>query len=221
MTTEAPSEQQEDEIKYLLLAESQVERLQAADMLFRCYGVVTMRSIEHHHPGLSVHDHQDILTAAIDRFVELFPQETDLIDRPLRPRLLRVAYFVGREHYRKASRRRERESGDSDLVQAVAQSLEGSDFGRTWHHVADASFRERVGAAIRAVAAGMKPRQRQIALFLAETWGMEYTEHEAIAEIYRTSGERLTRDQYKRALDEVRIKLREPIRRLLNEEGYA
>lgn len=219
MTPETSTDPQEDEIKYLLLAENEEERLRAADSLFLLYGVDLMRSIQHHHPGLNGDEHHDILVDAIERFSEIFPVETGMIDRPIKPRLLRTAYFVGREHYRKISGRREREVGE--MIDDVAKSLKDSEFGSTWHEVADESFRNRVGEEIRKVAAQLKPRQRQIALFFAETWGMEFAEREAITEIFRTSGQRLTRDQYKRALDEVRGKLREPIRKLIIEEGYG
>lgn len=219
MIPEVSTERQEDEIKYLLLAETEEERLLAADSLFNLYGVDLMRSIQHHHPGLNADDHHDILVLAIERFSQKFPVESDSFDRPIKPRLLRTAYFVGKELYRKISGRREREVGE--MIDEVAKSLKDSEFGSTWHDVADESFRKRVGDEIRIVAAQLKPRQRQIALFFADTWGMELTEREAITEIFRTSGERLTRDQYKRALDEVRGKLREPIRKLLTEEGYG
>ena len=68
-------------------------------------------------------------------------------------------------------------------------------------------------------AANFKPRQRQIAFWFAERWSAELSEKDAIQEIFQTTNERLTRDQFKRALDEVRKKLREPIINLLNEEG--
>lgn len=213
------TETEEDEIKYLLLAESEEERLLAADALFRSFGRQTMRCIEHHHPGLSWQDHQEVLLMAIERFCHNFPRRPQAIEKPLLPQLLRTAWNVGREAYRTLARRREREV--EEIVGSVANVLEDSDLGQTWHEVMNEEFRRRIGTEIRVLAATLKPRQRQIAMMMAETWGFEFTEAESIAEIFRTSGVRLTRDQYKRALDEVRKKLRNPIIEILTEEGLC
>lgn len=209
----------DDEIKYLLLSEDETTRLQGSDVLLQKYGQAVMQCIEYHHPGLNIPDREAALIAAIERFTHLFRQDSANLDRPIKPQLLRVAFFVGREVYRKVARRREREV--SDVIACVAETLKDSELGATWHDVMDTSFRTRVSDEIRRVASNLKPRQRQIALMLAETWGFELTEHESIHEIFRTSGERLTRNQFKRALDEVRNKLRQPILKILIEEGIC
>ncbi len=209
----------EDEIKYLLLSDDEDERLQAADALFRAHREQIMRCIEYHHPGLNLPDRQDVLLSSIERFVHTFRNDPRRVERSLKPQLLRTVILVGKEKYRKIARRQERETGD--LIESVAETLKDSELGETWHQVMDASFRDRVRLEIQKVAACLKPRQRQIAIMFAETWGLELTEKESIDEIFRTSGDRLTRDQFKRALDEVRKKLREPILRLLKEEGIC
>ena len=210
---------EEDEIKYLLLSDDENERLRAADALFQAYGEAIMRCIEYHHPGLNVPDRQAVLIQSIERFTQLFRKDSATLDRPLKAQLLRTTIFVGKEVYRKLTRRREREV--SDVIDSVAETLKDSELGSTWHQVMDASFRARVTDEVRRVAAGLKPRQRQIAMMFSETWGLELSQQEAIAEIFKTSGERLTRDQFKRGLDEVRSKLRQPILKLLNEEGIC
>lgn len=210
---------EDDEIKYLLLSDDEDERLRAADALLQAYGETIMRCIEYHHPGLNVPDRRAVLIQSIERFTHIFRQESANLDRPLKAQLLRTVIFVGKEVYRKLARCREREV--SDLIDSVAETLKDSEIGSTWHEVMDASFRKRVSDEVRRVAAGFKPRQRQIAMMFAETWGLELSEQEAIAEIFKTSGERLTRDQFKRGLDEVRSKLRQPILKILHEEGIC
>jgi len=211
------TDEQEDEIKLLLLSDEEEEQLRAANLLYAAHKETILRCIEHHHPGLNNHDQEAALLASIERFVHVFRGDASLIDRPLKPRLLRTAFLVGSEVYRKVARQQARERGD--LFDAVAETLKDSELGHTWHEVMDNSFRQRVSDKIREFADGLKPRQRQIALMYAKKWGLELSEKEAIAEIYRTSGERLTRDTFKRAFDEVRQKLREPILKILIEEG--
>jgi hypothetical protein len=210
------TDDQEDEIKLLLLSDDKEEQVRGQNLLFAAHKEDILHCIEYHHPGLGSDDQEAALLSSIDRFLQVFRRDGSLIDRPLKPPLLRTAILVGREIYRKIARRRERQD---DLISAVAETLRDSEIGNTWGKLADSSFRERVSNKIREVAADLKPRQRQIALMFAETWGLGLSEQEAIDEIYRTSGERLTRDSYKRALDEVRNKLREPVLRILIEEG--
>jgi hypothetical protein len=219
MTPQAQPEDRDDEIKYLLLSEDEHERLQAADALFQAFGREIMSCIEYHHPGLNPQDQEAALFLSIERFVLIFRSDSSRLDRPLKPQLLRTTFMVGREVYRKVARRQDREIGD--LLGSVAETLRDSELGQTWHELMDASFRQRVREEIRKVASGLKPRQRQIAMMFAETWGLEFTEQESITEIFRTTGERLTRDQFKRALAEVKQKLREPIMKILKEEGIC
>jgi hypothetical protein len=214
-----PPPTDEDELKYLLLSEDEGDRNNAADALHNTFGSDMMRCIEYHHAGLNEADQQEVYLKSIERFVQNFRCSGASINRPLKPQLLRTAIWVGKEKYRKVSRTQERERGD--LIEAVAASLRDSDLGQTWRDVADESFRIRVRDSIIVIAARLKPRQRQIAMGLAENWGRELTEKEAIDAIFRTSGERLTRDQFKRAMDEVCKKLREPVLKLLIEEGIC
>jgi hypothetical protein len=210
------TDEQEDEIKLLLLSDDEEEQIRGKNLLFAAHKEHILHCIEYHHPGLGSDDQEAALLGSIDRFLHVFRRDASLIDRPLKPPLLRTAILVGREIYRKIARRRERQD---DLISAIAETLRDSEIGNTWGKLADSSFRERVSNKIREVAADMKPRQRQIAFMFAETWGLGLSELEAIEEIYRTSGERLTRDSYKRGLDEVRNKLRDPILKILIEEG--
>lgn len=208
--------EQEDEIKLLLLSDEEEEQVRGKNLLFAAYKEDILHCIEYHHPGLGSDDQEAALLGSINRFFQVFRRDASLIDRPLKPPLLRTAILVGREIYRKIAQRRKRQD---DLVSAIGETLRDSEIGNTWGKLADNSFRERVSNKIREVATDLKPRQRQIAFMFAETWGLGLSEQEAIDEIYRTSGERLTRDSYKRALDEVRNKLREPILKILIEEG--
>ena len=210
------TDEQEDEIKLLLLSDDKDEQIRGKNLLFAAHKEDILHCIEYHHPGLGSDDQEAALLGSIDRFLQVFRRDASLIDRPLKPPLLRTAIHVGREIYRKIARRRDRQD---DLISAIAETLRDSEIGNTWGKLADSSFRERVSNKIREVAADLKPRQRQIAFLFAETWGLGLSELEAIEEIYRTSGERLTRDSYKRGLDEVRSKLREPILKILIEEG--
>jgi hypothetical protein len=219
MTPNLLTEDEEDQIKYLLLSEEEEDRRDAANLLFKILGAKIMGTIEYHHPGLSEADREEVLLSAIDRFAENFRFDLNKADRPLEPQLLRTTFFVGRERYRKVSRRQG--PIHDALIRAITETLRNSEFGRTWNDVTNNSFRERVGNKIRETAASMSPRQRQIAMMLAETWGLEFSEREAIAELFLTSGERLTRDAFKRALSEVRQKLREPILKILMEEGLC
>jgi hypothetical protein len=210
------TDEPEDEIKLLLLSDDEEEQVRGKNLLFAAHKEDILHCIEYHHPGLGSDDQEAALLGSIDRFLQVFRRDPSLIERPLKPPLLRTAILVGREIYRKIARRRERQD---DLLTAIAGTLKDSELGNTWGKIVDSSFRQRVSDKMREVAAGLKPRQRQIALIFAETWGLGLSEQEAIEEIYRTSGERLTRDSYKRALDEVRNKLREPILKILIEEG--
>jgi len=216
MESDKPRDEQEDEIKLLLLSDEEEEQVRGKNLLFAVYKDDILQSIEYHHPGLGSNDQEAALLGSIDRFLPVFRRDASLIDRPLLPSLLRTAYLVGREIYRKIARRRERQD---DLISAIADTLRDSEIGNTWSKVVDSSFSERVTNTIREVAAELKPRQRQIAFMFAETWGLGLSEQQAIDEIYRTTGERLTRDSYKRGLDEVRNRLREPILKILIEEG--
>jgi hypothetical protein len=209
----------DDEIKFLLLSDDESERLRAADAIFRDYGEQIARCIAFHHPGLNLQDQQDVLLRSIERFISVARSDPSCLEKPVKPQLLRTVVFVGKEKYRQVARRQEREV--SDLIGAVAKSLHDSELGETWHSIIEASFREAVRDAILNVAASLKPRQRQIAILFAEMWGLELTEKEYINEIFRTSGERLTRDQFKRGFDEVKKKLREPVIKLLKEEGLC
>jgi len=219
MNPQAQNDGDEDEIKYLLLSADETERLKAADALFRTYGEDIMRCIEYHHPGLNEADQEGVIFASIERFTRIFPADAERLDRPLKPQLLRTVILVGKEKYRKVTRTQKRELGE--LLESVTETLKDSELGNTWHQIADESFRQRVRHVILQTAASMKPRQRQIAFWFAERWGAELSEKDAIQEIFLTTNERLTRDQFKRALDEVRKKLREPIINLLIEEGLC
>lgn len=219
MTPQAQTDSDEDEIKYLLLSTEEKERQKAAAALFDAYKDDIMRCIEYHHPGLNDVDKEDVLFSSIERFLQIFPTDTAGLDRPLKPRLLRTVILVGKEKYRKIARTQKREVGD--LLEAVTEGLKDSEFGKTWHQVADESFRQRVRQIILETAASFKPRQRQIAFWFAERWAAELPEKDAINEIFLTTNERLTRDQFKRALDEVRKKLREPVINLLIKEGIC
>ena len=219
MTPQTLTDEQEDEIKLLLLSDDQEEQLGAKNLLYAAYKEDILRCIEHHNPGLGDDDQEAALLASIERFGCVFRSDASLINRSLKPPLLRTAYFVGKERYRKVARRRE--IARDELVRAVAETLKESELGNTWGKIVDSSFRQRVSEKIREVAATLKHRQRQIALMFAETWGRALSEQESIAEIYRTSGERLTRDSFKRASDEVHQKLREPILKILIEEGIC
>jgi len=209
----------DDQIKWHILSDDESERMLAADAIYACYGQALASSIAFHHPGLNLPDKQEVLLRSIERFISIARAEPLRLDKCLKPQLLRTAYNVGRERYRQLSRRREHEVGD--LISEIAEALRDSKLGQTWHSVVDSSFRERVRDVVLDTAARLKPRQRQIAFLFAETWHLELTEKEYIAEIFRTSGERLTRDKFKRAFDEVKKKLREPILKLLEEEGYG
>jgi hypothetical protein len=217
MNPQTLTDEQEDEIKLLLLSNDEEEQRRAKNLLYAAYNENILRCIEHHHPGLSADNQETALLASIERFAHVFRGDASLIDRPLKPPLLRTALLVGREFYRKAARRLGRLQ--EELIRAVAEALKDSELGNTWGKIVDSSFRQRVSDKVREVAATLKPRQRQIAMMFAETWGIGLSEQEAIAEIFRTSGERLTRDSFKRAFDEVRQKLREPILKILIEEG--
>ena len=219
MTPQSLTTEQEDEIKLLLLDDNEEGQTRAMNLLYTAFGESILRYIEHHHSGLDLSGQEDALLKTIERFVHVFRGDPSLIDRSLLPSLLRTAFHVGREAYRKFSRRQEIEQGE--LLAAVADTLKNTELGHTWSNVVDSSFRQRVTDKIREVAGTLKPRQRQVAQMYAEMWGREFSEKDAIDEIYRTSGERLTRDSFKRAYDEVRQKLREPLLKLLIEEGVC
>jgi len=65
-------------------------------------------------------------------------------------------------------------------------------------------------------------KQKLMALIFAELWHREVTEQDYIQALTNLTGIPQTRHMVKRAMDEVREKLREPFTRFLREEGiYA
>ena len=202
-----------------LLGTNDGEIEDALDRLFRLHSSRVMSYLQTCHPGVSVEDHQEILIKALERLPRIFRADPARADRPILPLLLRTALEVGREKYRQVMGLKKRD----DKVRAynIGESLQQTDIGQSWKELEDRSFRDRVSREIRAVAAAVPPRQKQLAMVFAETWELKLTEIEFIDAFFKMYGERLIRNQVKRGLQEVREKLSEPMDRILKEEGYA
>jgi hypothetical protein len=220
MTPHEPPEPvlDEEHIKISLLDDEIEVRTDGLNRLWKAFSERLMRFLAYHHPGISVQDHADIILRSLERYRDRLPSKPEWEDRPIFPVIARIALLIGRDKYRSLSKQREREI---DVMSSeIAGELKDTDLGAAWH-AAETSTRQRITATIREVASTMKPRQRQIAYAFAQSWMLEHSEKEAIDFIFTQTGDRLTRDAYKRGWDEVRKKLQEPINRLLKEEGYA
>lgn len=191
----------------------------ALDRLFRLHGSHVMRYLQTCHPGVSVEAHQEILLKTLERLPRIFRADPARADRPILPLLLRTALEVGREKYRQVMGLKKRD--DKVRAYTIGESLQQTDVGQTWKELEDRSFRDRVSREIRAAAQAFPARQKQVAMVFAETWELKLSEMEFMDVFFKIYGERLTRNQVKRGLEEVCEKLSGVMDRVLKEEGYA
>lgn len=208
----------EDAIKIALLETDISDRNQGLDSLCNAFKERLMIFLKYHHAGLTPDDRGEVITRTVQRYGDLLPSNPDWLDRQIWPPLSKIALFIGKGKYRKISKQHEREIDIA--VDEVAQKLESTDLGAAWHG-SDSSFRRRVSEEIRKLASTLKPRQQQIASVYAQSWALGLSENESIQLIFEATGQRLTRNSYKRGWDEVRRKLQEPMVRLFREEGIC
>lgn len=202
-----------------LLGSDQAQIDDALDRLFRLHGERVMRYLQTCHPGVSVEAHQEILLEALGRLPRIFRTDPSRADRPVLPLLLRTAFEVGREKYRQVMGLSKRD--DKVRAFAIGEMLQQTEIGQTWKELENRSFRDHVSREIRAAAQAFPPRQKQVALVFAETWELKLTEMEFVDAFFKMYGERLTRNQVKRGLEEAYEKLSGTMGRVLKEEGYA
>ena len=219
MTTHEPpfTPLEEEEIKLAILEDDPDVRMGVIERLWNTINEKLMRSLAHFHPGLSEEDHADIAYDSIVEYCCLFPQDSMWADKPIYPMVARVALFAAKDKYKKLVKQRQREP---ELTDEVAEALADTDLGTAWH-AAQPATRERISQLIRSCAAAMPKAQRRIATAYAQTWHKDASNKERIDFIHKQTGVLLSHDAYKRGWDEVRKKLKEPITRLLKEQGYA
>lgn len=218
-TPDSDEELEELAVAADLLGSNQAQIDDALDRLFRLHGTHVMRYLQTCHPGVSPEAHQEILLKALERLPRIFRSDPSRADRPILPLLLRTAFAVGREKYRQVMGLSKRD--EKVRAYAIGESLQETEIGKTWKELEDRSFRDRASREIRAAAQAFPPRQKQVALVFAETWDLKLTEMEFMDAFFKMYGERLTRNQVKRGLEEVYEKLSGTMARVLKEEGYA